>query len=205
MGVIKRVAIFGYAETKANEELFESARETAKVLAEAGYTIVNGGGPGVMRAATIGVHEGGGKAIGVTFYPQESMQFEGRDPENLIDEEIITPDYVQRTLKLMELGQIFMVFNGGLGTLSEFGMAWGLARLYLGHHKPLVLYGKFWETVVETIDDHLYLRPWDRSIITIVETPQEALRAVQTIDKQETEEKEKAKDEKEGEEGPFTL
>jgi uncharacterized protein (TIGR00730 family) len=203
MGVIKQVTIFGYAETKADEKLFENARETAKVLAKAGYTIVNGGGPGVMRAATIGAHEGGGKAIGVTFYPQDRVQFEGRDPENPIDEEIVTPDYVQRTLKLMELGQIFMVFNGGLGTLSEFGMAWGLARLYLGHHKPLVLYGKFWETVVDTIEDQLYLRPWDKSIITVVETPQEALRAVQTIDKQETEDK--AGDKKEGEEGPFTL
>ena len=202
MGAIKRVTIFGYAEAKEGEELFENTRETAKLLAEAGYTIVNGGGPGVMRAASLGAHEGEGKAIGVTFYPKDSMQFEGRDPENPIDEEIVTPDYVQRTLKLMELGQIFMVFNGGLGTLGEFGMAWGLARLYLGHHKPLVLYGKFWETIVGTIDDHLYLRPWDKSVITVVETPQEALRAVQTTDKQETtkDESQKKKDQ-----GPFNL
>jgi len=53
------------------------------------------------------------------------------------------PNYVERTLKLLELGEIYVIFNGGTGTISEFGMAWGLARLYFGNHKPMVLFGQF--------------------------------------------------------------
>lgn len=201
MGVIQKITFFGYAEAQKGDELFESARETAKVLTKAGYTIVNGGGPGVMKAATIGAHQGGGKAIGVTFYPKDAMQFEGRARDNEIDDEVVTPDYVSRTLKLLELGQVYIVFNGGTGTLSEFGMVWGVARLYFGHHKPVILYGEFWEEVVNVIAHHMHLRPWDRSIVTVVRSPGEALRAVEAIDRKVTQEEpggEKAS-------GPFTI
>ncbi|MCL4365896.1 LOG family protein, partial [Patescibacteria group bacterium] len=142
---IQYVAIFGYADASENDELFKNVREVTKELAQAGYTVVDGGGPGVMRAATIGAKEGGGKVIGVTLYSEEIPDFEGRDPKNLFDQEVKTTNYVERTLALMRTGQVYIIFNGGTGTISEFGMAWGLAKLYFGHHKPLILYGKFWE------------------------------------------------------------
>jgi hypothetical protein len=203
MSVIKNVAFFGYAEAREGDDLYESARETAKILAGKGYTIVNGGGPGVMKASTTGAHEGGGRAIGVTFYPKDAMDYEGRDPGNRFDEEVVTKHYVSRTLKLMELGQIFIVFNGGTGTLSEFGMAWGLARLYFGHHKPLILFGEFWKEVVRAISQNMHLRPWDTSIITIVRTPKDAARAVESIRKSES--GTGAEGEEDASPGPFSL
>ncbi len=148
---IQYVAIFGYADASENDELFKTVRAVGKELAEAGYIVVDGGGPGVMRAATIGAKEGGGNVIGVTLYSEDIPNFEGRDPENLFDQEIKTKNYVERTLALMRTGQVYVIFNGGSGTLSELGMAWGLAKLYFGHHKPLILYGKFWENIINPV------------------------------------------------------
>ena len=127
---IQYVAIFGYADASENDELFKTVRDVTKELAEAGYTVVDGGGPGVMRAATIGAKEGGGKVIGVTLYSEDIPNFEGRDPKNLFDQEIKTTNYVERTLALMRTGQVYIVFNGGSGTISEFGMALGFAKIY---------------------------------------------------------------------------
>lgn len=179
---IQYVAIFGFADASENSELFKSVREVTKELAEAGYVVVDGGGPGVMRAATIGAKDGGGKVIGVTLYAEDIPNFEGRDPKNLFDQEIKTTNYVERTLALMRTGQVYVVFNGGSGTLSELGMAWGLAKLYFGHHKPLILYGKFWENIINVLKENMLLRPQELKVYKIVSTPDEVLDAIKTFE-----------------------
>lgn len=173
--LISRVAIFGFADAPLESDLYKDAFEVAKELSQCGYTIVNGGGPGVMRAATDGAKKGGGKVIGVTFEPEGMTTFEGRDPNNRVDKEITASNYLERTLKLLQLGQVYVVFNGGTGTISEFGMAWGLARLYFGHHKPLILYGHFWNNIIEIIKKYMYLRPADLEVFKIASSPHEVL------------------------------
>lgn len=175
---VQNVAIFGYADAVENGHLFDSVRAVSRKLAEAGYTVVDGGGPGVMRAATIGAKEGGGKVIGVTLYVEDIPNFEGRDPKNLFDEEIKTNNYVERTLALMKTGQVYVIFNGGTGTISEFGMAWGLAKLYFGHHKPIILYGRFWENIIQAFKDNMLLRPQELEVYKIVDTPEGVLDAI---------------------------
>ncbi len=183
-GTIQYVAIFGFADSSENDELFKTVREVTKKLAETGYTVVDGGGPGVMRAATIGAKEGGGKVIGVTLYSEDIPNFEGRDPKNLFDQEIKTTNYVERTLALMRTGQIYVIFNGGSGTLSELGMAWGLAKLYFGHHKPLILYGKFWENIINAVKENMLLRPQELKVYKIVNSPEEVLDAIKTFERE---------------------
>jgi uncharacterized protein (TIGR00730 family) len=181
---IQYIAAFGYADSSENDELFKQVREVTKKLAEAGYIVVDGGGPGVMRAATIGAKEGGGKVIGVTLYAEDIPGFEGRDPHNLFDEEIKTKSYVERTLALMRTGQVYVVFNGGTGTISEFGMAWGLAKLYFGHHKPLILYGKFWENIIQAFKDNMLLRPQELKVYKIVDSPEQVLDAIKEFEEE---------------------
>ena len=175
---IEQVAIFGFADSVEGQPLYTQVFEVAKTLAEAGYIVVDGGGPGVMRAATEGAKSVSGKVIGVTFYPEDEMNYEGRDPKNLFDKEIKTSSYVERTLTLMEQGQAYVVFNGGTGTISEFGMAWGLARLYFGHHKPLILYGKFWEKIMKTFNETMMIRPEEKKVYKIVNTPAGVIQAL---------------------------
>lgn len=181
---IQNVAIFGYADAAEHSELFQDVREVACELAEAGYTVVDGGGPGVMRAATIGAKEAGGRVIGVTLYTEDIPHFEGRDPKNLFDEEIKTTNYVDRTLALMKTGQVYVVFNGGTGTISEFGMAWGLAKLYFGHHKPLILFGKFWKNVIRAFKENMLLRPKELEVFKIVDSVDEVLDAISDFEKE---------------------
>lgn len=181
---IENIAIFGHADTPEKDKLFEEVVRVAKELAGAGYTIVDGGGPGVMRAATEGAKLQHGKIIGVTWYPKDIDTFEGRDKKNLFDREIKTQSYVERTLTLMKEGQVYVIFNGGTGTISEFGMAWGLARLYFGHHKPLILYGKFWKKIMNAFQENMLLRPEERKVYKIVSSPGEVLEAINQFEEE---------------------
>lgn len=175
---IDRIAIFGFADALREEPLYQEVWNTTKCLAELGYTIVDGGGPGVMRAATEGAKKGQGQVIGVTFYPKDAMNFEGKDPYNLVDEEIVTHNYVARTITLLQQGQVYVIFNGGTGTISEFAMAWGLARLYFGHHKPLVLYGDFWPKIIDSFKDHMRIRPEELRVFKYATSPHEVIKAI---------------------------
>ena len=184
---ISRVGVFGFADAKKTDKDYGAAFESAKILAQNGYIIVDGGGPGIMRAATEGAHAGGGKVIGVTYYwdPKDGDHpafFEGRDAENRFDEEFKTNTYVERTLKLMDVADVYLVFNGGTGTISEFGMAWGLARLHFGHHKPLILFGSFWHEIIEVLGKNMRLRPEELKVYHIVTTSEEVLMKVKSLE-----------------------
>ncbi|OGD71635.1 hypothetical protein A3A84_03115 [Candidatus Collierbacteria bacterium RIFCSPLOWO2_01_FULL_50_23] len=172
---VKAVSLFGFADAQPDSELYRSAFEVAKALAQNGLEVVNGGGPGIMRAGTDGAHAGGGRATIATFYPKYINHFEGKDRLNKADKEIIEDNYLARTMKLLELGSAYVIFNGGTGTLSEFGMAWGLAYLYFGHHKPLILYGNFWHEIMETLVSNMLIaqqRPESLKVYKIVSSPQ---------------------------------
>jgi len=179
--MVKSVTFFGFSEAKPGDPEYDGAYQAAKLLAQNGYLIINGGGPGVMKAASEGAKAGGGKTIGVTFNPKDMTHFEGRDPANPLDQEILMDNYVERTLKLLEMGDAYVVFNGGTGTISEFGMAWGLARLYFGRHKPLILYGSFWHEILEVIAENMLIRPEEIRVYRIVTTPQQVLEEVQKL------------------------
>lgn len=181
---IDRIAVFGYADCKPEDVLYHEVVCTTQALAKNGYTVVDGGGPGVMEAATVGAKLGGGKVIGVTFYPKDAKHFEGKDMRNVMDEEIITHNYVERTISLLERGQIYVIFNGGTGTISEFGMAWGLARIYFGHHKPLILYGEFWPEIISTFKKNMKIREEEMKVFKYAKTPHDVLTAISEFDKE---------------------
>ena len=182
MKKIKQISYFGFADAVPNDPLYKEAYECAKYLTSMGFIAINGGGPGVMRAVSEGAKAAGGKVIGVTFYPKNITNFEGRDPENPMDQEIVTRNYLERTLKLLELGDAYVVFRGGTGTISEFGMAWGLARLYFGHHKPLILFGEFWNEIIKVFKDNMRIRPEDLKVYKVARTPSDAYRAIKIFE-----------------------
>ncbi len=179
MNVIDSVVFFGCACGEPGDENFDSARATAKAVAQTGRRVVNGGGPGIMLAATLGAKDGGGKTTAVYYRPELATTFEGKSAVNFADEKFEEANYILRTKRLLELGDTYIVFNGGTGTLSEFAMAWGLARLYFGHHKPLILYGEFWHHLIGAFRKHLIGRPEEYRVFTIVTSPDEVLAALE--------------------------
>jgi uncharacterized protein (TIGR00730 family) len=182
MAKIKQISYFGFADAASNDPLYQEAYECAKFLSSKGFVAINGGGPGTMRAVSEGAVAAGGAPIGVTFYPKDISNFEGRDPENPLVQEVKTSNYLERTLKLMELGDAYVIFRGGTGTISEFGMAWGLARLYFGHHKPLILYGNYWHNIIRSFVENMRIRPEELKVFRVANTPEEALESIQIFE-----------------------
>lgn len=175
---IKRVAFFGDASAKENDQHYIDAFETAKLVAENGYITVNGGGTGVMQAATLGAKEGGGKVEIVIINPKKRMNnYEGLDEKNgkLSDKVIKTKNYPDRLNKLMEIADAFVIFKGGVGTLSEVGLTWEMAKFEYGKHEPLLFFGNEWKEVVGKIIEELDFDPIEKKVFQFVSNKEEVL------------------------------
>src|SRR3989344_7497043 len=180
--VIKNIAFFGDAEVPESDPAYQDAFEIAKLLASEGFTIVNGGGPGVMDASTKGAETAKGETVSVTFYPKDTTTFEGRYIENVTDREVVTTNYIDRMFKLLEHAHMFIIFKGGTGTISEFGTAWVLAKLYHGHHKPFILYGKFWHEIIKALKENLNVDKHELDVFEIVERKEDILPTIKEFE-----------------------
>lgn len=179
---LKSVAFFGDANISETDETYKDAFEVAEALGQRGYIIVDGGGPGVMEAATSGARRGGGKTVAITFDPVGAVGYEGRYIKNVTDTEVVTTNYIERMFKLLEYGDVFIIFKGGSGTVSEFGTAWVLAKLYYGHHKPIILYGHFWAEILDVLRKNLNIDSTEMSIFEICSTKDEVLKAIERFE-----------------------
>ena len=182
MHIIKSATIFGNAVGKGGERDFDMAFLTAKLLAENGVRIVDGGGPGIMYAGIKGAKAGGGQTAAVYLEPDYATAIQGREKTIVADMMLSEKNYIDRTKRLMELGDAYVFFNGGSGTISEFAMCWVVARLYFGYHKPLILFGKFWRNIVEAFVQNMNIRPEEVRVLKIVEKPQEVLAALEDFE-----------------------
>lgn len=180
--LIKNIAFFGDSEASQESDLYQKAFGLAKMLAQKGYTIVNGGGPGVMDASTKGAEAVGGETLSVTFYPKDAPGFEGRYLGNVTDKEIRTTNYIARMFKLIEHADFYIIFKGGSGTVSEFGAAWVLAKLYYGHHKPFILFGEHWYPIIESIKEHMNIDKTELDVFMIINREEKVLPAIEHFD-----------------------
>lgn len=180
--LIKNIAFFGDSEIPENGKVYQDAFETAKLLAGKGFTIVNGGGPGIMNASTKGAQAVNGETLSVTFYPKDAPGFEGRYLGNITNVEIKTGNYIERMFKLMEHADLFIIFKGGTGTISELGTAWVLAKLYHGHHKPFILFGEFWYPIIDSIKENLNIDKNELDVFTIVDKTEKVLPAIELFE-----------------------
>jgi uncharacterized protein (TIGR00730 family) len=181
--IIKNIAFFGDANVSKNDSVYKGAFEVAKTLASEGYTIVNGGGPGVMNASTQGAEEIGGETLSVTFSPTDAPGYEGRYVGNITDIEIKTTNYIERMFKLLEHADCFIIFKGGSGTISEFGTAWVLGKIYYGHHKPFILFGEHWVEIVDAIKKNMNVDSQEMGVFEIVRKKEEVLPVIFRFEK----------------------
>lgn len=180
---IKKIAFLGGSDWKPDSKVFKDAYETAKLLGEVGYEIVNGGGSGVMLASTLGAKESRGRVLAITYHPQEKHHnFEGIDPENKFDEEVTTMDYFDRTKVLLQNSDVHIIFKGGTGTISEFGMTWASSRIHQGQAKPIVLFGDFWHEIIETFEKYMYMRNGELLLYKILDSPQDVLEYIKGLE-----------------------
>jgi len=180
----KSVSFFGSAVLPESHPWYQQARKLASMLVREGYTVITGGGPGIMEAANRGASEASGdnthKSIGLNI--------------ELTDEQRRNP-YVQRgpgfhyffTRKVMlsYASQSYIFFPGGLGTLDEFFEITTLIQTKkIDNSIPVILVGKeYWQPFVDWIEQYLYekhrtIDQDDTKIYTLVDTVEEALEIV---------------------------
>jgi len=181
---IKNIAFFGFSDFKKTSEEYKKAFGVAQDLAKKGYTIVNGGGGGIMDASTQGAESVGGETLAITFSPKDAPGFEGKYVANQVDKEIKAGNYIERMFKLLEHADCFIIFKGGTGTISEFGTTWVLARLYYPHHKPFILYGKFWKPIIEVLRAEMKIREEAFKVFKVVESQEGILEAIKEFEKE---------------------
>lgn len=183
--IIKRVAIFGDGAAKKTDQHFKDAFEVAKLLAEKGYIAVNGGGPGIMLAATLGAKKGGGRVEVVVIDKRVNI---GRNYEDWCEKNIVRADkkystksYEERLNKLIEMADAFVIFKGGTGTIAELGVVWSKAKFVYGEHEPIVLFGKFWREIIGTMEKNLNLERIEKRVIGMAERPEEVIKVLERV------------------------
>ncbi len=141
------ITIFGTSRAVAGDTAYTLAYEAGRVLAQAGFTIANGGYGGTMLAAAKGAVEAGGEIIGVT-----CSAFKSGKANKYVTREIVTGSLDERLDMLVKLGQAYIILPGGTGTLLELAKVWELKNKgFLKADKPIILLGGFWKPLVELI------------------------------------------------------
>jgi len=175
----KSIVIFGSRAVQPGSKEYQFAYDVSKLFAEEGYTIINGGYNGTMKASSHGGSDGQGVVRGVIAPPV----FLGRD---LLGNEFLTEVSVARSLperlsRLVFDSEIFVVCPGTIGTLAEMLLAWNLSSLkpVSGAVSPRVfLMREPWEQVVRNLHQSLRIYDEDVKLLTFVDSPSEVLAKV---------------------------
>jgi uncharacterized protein (TIGR00730 family) len=172
------VAIFGSARTSSDNASYAAARETAGLLARAGFAVITGGGPGIMEAANRGAFEAGGASVGCNI----ELPFEQR--ANPYQTKSLTFDYffVRKTM-FIKYSTAFVIFPGGFGTLDEMFEALTLIQTRKIKDFPVVLFGaKYWEGMLSWMKETLLaqgaISEADLALLHLTDAPAEVVEIV---------------------------
>ena len=176
--VTRAVAIFGSARTPPDSPYYAAARETAKLLAQADYAIITGGGPGIMEAANRGARDGKGRSIGCNI----ELPFE-QQANPYIDTLVNFRYFFVRKTMFIKYSYAFLIFPGGFGTLDEMLEALTLIQTGKISHFPVVLFGKqYWGGLYDWLRDSVLaagnIAEPDLQLIQLTDSPEEAAAAV---------------------------
>lgn len=147
----KTITIFGSALPKEGEEQYQFAYNLGSELAKNGYNICTGGYKGIMEAASKGAYDNGGLVYGVTVEGWENQ------PNPFITIEVREKKLFERIEKLLELGDAYIILQGGTGTMLEFAAAWEYANKKLQQSKQIIAHSQMWEEIASVINNQMLL------------------------------------------------
>ena len=172
------VTVFGSARSVPGDEQYEAAEETGRLLAEAGFGVITGGGPGIMEAANKGAVEGGGHSIGcnIELPFEQGMNAYVRTAVNF------RYFFVRKTM-FVKYAEGFIIFPGGFGTMDELFEALTLIQTGKVRNFPLVLFGsEYWSGLLEWLKGTMLregkIRSTDLELVVVTDSPEEAVRTV---------------------------
>ncbi|MBU1862868.1 MAG: TIGR00730 family Rossman fold protein [Candidatus Omnitrophica bacterium] len=169
------VTIFGSARTKPGNKYYRLAEETARLLVKSGFSIITGGGPGIMEASNKGASKAGGNSVGLNIQlPSEQK------PNRFIKTVLNFRYFFCRKVMFVKYATAFVYFPGGFGTLDEFFEAITLVQTDTIGKFPVVLVGsEYWKGLIEWLTEKVLvgknINKEDLSIYKIVDTPADAV------------------------------
>jgi len=146
-----RLTAFGSSRLVPESPEYLGVRSLSHAVAMRGWDGMSGGHQGMMAAFSGGIHAGGGHVRGIT------LERFPTPPLNTLSEGVRARHFFDRMGVLIDDAQAWLVLPGGLGTLAEVAMTWDLLAIRVLEPRPLLLYGKMWEPIIETLSEHLIL------------------------------------------------
>lgn len=166
---------FGTARCGLDGKVYRDSRTLAGLLAQDGFTIITGGGPGVMQAANHGAYEAGGNSIGLNIQlPHE------QEPNPYLTDSTTLHYFFTRKVLLAFASEVYVFFPGGFGTLDELFEMLTLIQTKRMQRIPVILVHKeYWVPLLQWIDEVVYgkehaIDSEDREIYHLVDSAEEA-------------------------------
>lgn len=145
------VSIFGGSRVRRGSRDYRRAVQVAQALAREGFSIITGGGPGIMEAANMGARRGGGRSIGLNI----RLPFE-HAPNRHVDTLVNFNYFFARKVMFMKYACAYVVFPGGYGTLDEAFEALTLVQTHKIDNFPIIMVGRdFWKGMVRWIRNRM--------------------------------------------------
>ena len=182
------VSVFGSARTKEGDKYYQLAVNVSKKIAEAGYGVITGGGPGIMEAGNRGAHLAGGTSVGLNI----DLPFEQHDNPYIDEDKSLDFDYFfVRKVMFVKYSQGFVVMPGGFGTLDELFEAITLIQTHKIGKFPIILVGsEFWTGLFDWIKNTMLsfgnISPEDLDLIKYVDTEDEVVEIIDAFYKGHT-------------------
>lgn len=177
-GIERAVSIYGSARIGPEDEVYQQTREIARRLGESGFSIITGGGPGVMEAANRGAMEGGTTSVGLNIaLPEEQA------PNPYTTKSITFNHFFVRKVMLVKYAIAFIIMPGGLGTLDEVTEVLTLMQTFKIRPFPVLLYdSSYWNGFMDWLRSIVlargYISEEDFELVRICDKPDEVVAAI---------------------------
>lgn len=168
------VTVFGSARIKEEHPYYQLAREIGRELSNIGFTVMTGGGPGIMEAANRGAKDVDGRSIGCNILLSTEQR-----PNPYLDRWVLFEHFFVRKVMLIKYSYAFIVMPGGVGTLDELFEALTLIQTKKISDFPIILIGKsYWQPLIEQLKLMIKentVSPEDMNLLLITDSVQEAI------------------------------
>jgi uncharacterized protein (TIGR00730 family) len=176
------VSVFGSARVAETDPVYEMARQVGRHLAEAGFAVITGGGPGVMEAANRGAAEAGGKSVGLSIHlPKEQAS------NPYANVRIDFRYFFIRKVMFVKYAVAYIILPGGFGTMDELFEALTLIQTSRIKPFPVILLGKdYWKDLISWIKKNMLVKhsmidPDDMDQFQSIDDPAAAVAAIKRI------------------------
>lgn len=172
------VSIFGSARVKQGDPNYENTVIIAKKLAESGFNIITGGGPGIMEAGNKGAAEGGAKSVGLNI--RLPLEQQSNEYASIV---VDFKYFFVRKMMFLKYAQAYIGMPGGFGTLDEIFEALTLIQTKRIKPFPVILVGSsYWNDIIDWMRSSLlalkYISPDDLELFTLLDDPDEVVHTI---------------------------